>query len=184
VLQLEHENEANDSRTAATAQPLRVCIIGLGGGGFHWQAQRIIRAVQRPLELVLVFAGPGGGLQYWNSNGVIRSQYIVRSPSIIGDGFAARGRAFLGSVWSAVRILRRERPDVVLAAGTAQAIPFAFAARLLGVRLWFVESVTRSLRPSRTAAWLHRFRLTRMYFYWSSLTPELRRGICMEDTAR
>jgi len=185
-------NEASASAVDAapaaankTVPPLRVCVLGLGGGGFHWEVQKIIQQVKRPLELVLVYAGPEGGLIYWNSKDQVRSQYVVRSPSLTGDGFVAKALGSARNVREALRILRIEKPDVVLAAGTAQALPFALAAKLLGTRLWFVESITRALHPCRTCAWMHRFGLgTRLYYYWNSLRPQLPRGICMEEDAK
>jgi UDP-N-acetylglucosamine:LPS N-acetylglucosamine transferase len=169
---------------AAGATPLCVCVLGLGGGGFHFEVQKIIQQVKRPLELVLVYAGPEGGLIYWNSKDVVRAKYIVRSPSLTGDGLFAKAIGSLRNVREAFRILRAEKPDVVLGAGTAQALPFAIAAKLLGTRLWFVESITRALHPCRTCAWMHRFGLgSRVYYYWRSLRPQLPRAVCMEEDA-
>lgn len=169
----------------STQAPLRVCVIGLGGGGFHWEAQRIVQAVRRPLELVLVFAGPAGGLVYWDSKDAIKSRHIVRSPSLMGDGLPAKALGLLHNLRLAFAILSAERPAVVLAVGTAQAVPFAIAARALGIPLWFAESITRTRRPSRTATWMDRFRLgTRLYFYWDGLGAYLPGGIHGREETR
>lgn len=42
------------------------------------------------------------------------------------------------------RVIRRERPDVILCTGAALAVPFFLVGRLLGVRLVYVESLTRT----------------------------------------
>jgi UDP-N-acetylglucosamine:LPS N-acetylglucosamine transferase len=173
---------STSERPAQGSRPLRVCVIGLGGGGFHWEAQKIVQAVRRPLELVLVYAGPKGGLIYWESKDAIRSRYMVRSPSLTGDGPLARIWILVSNLWHAWRILRKEKPDLVLAAGTAQAVPFAVAARLTGTRLWFVESITRALHPCRTSLLMHRLGLgSRLYYYWSELSAQLPKAICMES---
>ena len=43
----------------------------------------------------------------------------------------------------AVRVLRRERPDVVVSTGAGVALPFFFVARLLGVPTVYLEVVDR-----------------------------------------
>lgn len=48
----------------------------------------------------------------------------------------------------AVRVLRRLRPRVVLSTGAGVAVPFAWAGRLLGMRVVYVESFTRIDGPS------------------------------------
>lgn len=42
------------------------------------------------------------------------------------------------------RLLRRERPDAILSTGAGLAVPFFVAARALGIRTVYVESVTRT----------------------------------------
>lgn len=46
----------------------------------------------------------------------------------------------LGLAW---RVLRRERPDAILSTGAGLAVPFFVVGKLLGIRLVYVESVTR-----------------------------------------
>jgi hypothetical protein len=46
----------------------------------------------------------------------------------------------LGLAW---RTIRRQRPDVILSTGAALAVPFFVVGRLFGVRLVYVESLTR-----------------------------------------
>jgi UDP-N-acetylglucosamine:LPS N-acetylglucosamine transferase len=42
------------------------------------------------------------------------------------------------------RILWKEKPDVVISTGASVAVNFAFAAWLLGIRIVYVESISRS----------------------------------------
>lgn len=164
------------------ARSLRICVLGLGGGGFHWEAQCIIDAVQRPLDLVLIYAGPAGGLSYWNTTDPIVARYIVRSPSLSGDGAVRKVLRVFGNIIQAILILRKEKPDITLAVGTAQAVPFGVAARALGRQLWYVESLTRMHAPCRTTTLMRRFGLaTRIYFYSKDLKPFIPRGFCIED---
>ncbi|MFF5290438.1 glycosyltransferase [Paractinoplanes globisporus] len=54
-------------------------------------------------------------------------------------------------VWRALRLLRRQRPDLVVSAGERMATPFFLAARLLRVPTIWVESLTRTGPRARVA---------------------------------
>lgn len=43
----------------------------------------------------------------------------------------------------ALIVLKRERPDVVVSTGAGVAVPFIYAAKLLGIQTIYLESVTR-----------------------------------------
>jgi UDP-N-acetylglucosamine:LPS N-acetylglucosamine transferase len=49
----------------------------------------------------------------------------------------------LRNLWLAWRVLRAERPDVVVSDGAGVAVPFFVVARLLGVRTVYLEVVDR-----------------------------------------
>lgn len=165
----------------AERHPLRVCVLGLGGGGFHYECQQILNSVCRPLELVLVFSGPGGGVRRWESPHVVRSMYHLRSPSLMGDNILATLYYGCVNVVRALQILIAEQPDLVFAVGSAQAVPFGLAGKLLQRPLWFVESVTRVHNPSRTAIWVHRFWLgSRFFYFWPDLGRYYRRASCVQ----
>jgi UDP-N-acetylglucosamine:LPS N-acetylglucosamine transferase len=159
---------------------LCVCILGLGGGGFHAEAQMLIRSLKRPLELVLVYAGPHGATRKWSSKDVVRRSYFVKAPTHISRSALSEAFGAVSNVFQAFRILRREKPDLVLAVGTSQSIPFAIACKLMGCPLWFVESLTRVKAPCRTALLINRLRLANSYHYWASLSQHLPRSTCME----
>jgi len=58
---------------------------------------------------------------------------------------------FIPNLWEAFRILRKEKPDVILSTGAGPVVPFALLGRLLlGVRVVFVETITRIKSPSLT----------------------------------
>jgi beta-1,4-N-acetylglucosaminyltransferase len=73
------------------------------------------------------------------------------------------------NLYEVFRILRRERPDVILSAGAGPAVPFGLLGRLFfGCRVVYVETVTRISAPSLTGRimyWLaHDF-----FIQWASL---------------
>lgn len=85
---------------------------------------------------------------------------------------------FLLNLWEAFRILRQERPTLILSTGAGPAVPFALVGRyLFGIRVVFVETITRIDRPSMTGRIM--YRLAHDFFYqWESLRPFFPRGIC------
>jgi UDP-N-acetylglucosamine:LPS N-acetylglucosamine transferase len=90
-----------------------------------------------------------------------------------------RDALFFVNLAEACRILRRERPDVILSTGAGPAVPFALVGRhLFGCKILFVETVTRIQRPSLTGRLM--YRLAHDFFYqWEGLRrffPEGRMG--------
>jgi beta-1,4-N-acetylglucosaminyltransferase len=53
-------------------------------------------------------------------------------------------RAMLANLRLAWRVVRRERPEAILSTGAALAFPFFLVGKLLGARLVYVESLTRT----------------------------------------
>ena len=49
------------------------------------------------------------------------------------------------------RVLRRERPQVLISDGAGVAVPFFYVGRLLGIRLVYIEVYDRVDAPSLTA---------------------------------
>jgi UDP-N-acetylglucosamine:LPS N-acetylglucosamine transferase len=49
----------------------------------------------------------------------------------------------LGTFWRVLRILRRERPHLVISTGAGIAVPGFLAAKLLGIRTIYIESYAR-----------------------------------------
>lgn len=83
---------------------------------------------------------------------------------------------FLLNLWEAWRILWRERPDAILSTGAGPAVPFALVGKLLfGLRVVFVETITRIEAPSMTGRLM--YHLADDFFYqWKSLAPYFPKG--------
>lgn len=57
---------------------------------------------------------------------------------------------FLVNAWQSLRILLRERPDVILSTGADVTVPTCVLGKLLGIRLVYVESGGNVFSPSLT----------------------------------
>jgi UDP-N-acetylglucosamine:LPS N-acetylglucosamine transferase len=85
---------------------------------------------------------------------------------------------FFLNLWEAFRILRRERPDVLLSTGAGPVVPFALIGRFLfGCRIVFVETFTRVTAPSLTGRIMYRLAHD-FYYQWPTLARYFPRGIC------
>ena len=83
---------------------------------------------------------------------------------------------FFQNLWEAFSILRRERPNVILSTGAGPAVPFAIVGRFIfGMRVIFIETITRIEAPSMTGKIM--YRLAHDFFYqWESLRPYFPKG--------
>lgn len=83
---------------------------------------------------------------------------------------------FFVNLWEAFRILLRERPDTILSTGAGPVVPFALVGRFLfGVKVVYVETITRVNSPSMTGKIM--YRLAHDFFYqWKSLSPFFPKG--------
>lgn len=169
-------------KMSSTAGPLKVCILGLGGGGFQYETQSILENVKRPLELILVFGGPRGGILRWESPHTVGSIYFLRSPSLRSDKTWQTIFHTLNNFFWAFVVCLVESPDLVIAVSTSQAVPFGLTARILRIPFWFVESAARVTSLTLTAKFICWLRLCEKFYYvWPSLNHCCSRGICASE---
>jgi UDP-N-acetylglucosamine:LPS N-acetylglucosamine transferase len=140
---------------------------------------------------VLLVCSPGGHLQQmlalrpaweqaersWATLQGPDVSYLLREERVtLGHGPTNRSLLNLfrnlGLAW---RLLRRERPDAVLSTGAGLAVPFFLAGKLLGARLVYVESVTRTSSLSLSGRLVYRF-ADRFFVQWPELAAQLKRA--------
>jgi len=83
---------------------------------------------------------------------------------------------FFVNLWEAWRMLRRDRPSVILSTGAGPIVPFALIGKLLGIPTIFIETFTRVVKPSLTGRIM--YHLAEQFFYqWKSLNRFFPKGI-------
>ena len=75
----------------------------------------------------------------------------------------------------AFRLLRAERPDVVLSTGAGVSVPFLLLARLMGMRTIYLESITRIHELSLSGRLVYPF-VSRFLVQWEELTAQYPRA--------
>ena len=86
-----------------------------------------------------------------------------------------RDLLFFSNLIEAWRILRRERPTLLLSTGAGAIVPFALVGKLLGVRSIFVETFTRVVKPSLTGRLMYRLG-DRLFYQVRSVSSYFPRG--------
>ena len=79
-----------------------------------------------------------------------------------------RDLLFFVNLWEAWRILRRERPDLILSTGAGPIVPFALTGILLGIPSIFIEDMSRVAGPSMTARIMY-YLADRFLYQWPAL---------------
>ena len=57
-------------------------------------------------------------------------------------------KALIINTWRAIRVLRKERPDLIISSGAAPAIPFFYIGKLMGAKLIYIEVFDRIDMPT------------------------------------
>ena len=83
---------------------------------------------------------------------------------------------FALNLFEAWKILRKERPHVILSTGAGPAVPFALVGKILRIPNIFVETLTRVSSPSLTGRIMYRL-ADRFYYQWRSLEAFFPAGV-------
>jgi UDP-N-acetylglucosamine:LPS N-acetylglucosamine transferase len=110
----------------------------------------------------------------WVTDDTSDARSLLRAERVYyGFGPAARSLSNLvRNLWLAYRLISDLRPAVVVSTGAAMCVPFAWMARLRGVKVCYIESVTRVTAPSLTCR-LVRPVAHRVYVQWPELAPRV-----------
>lgn len=78
----------------------------------------------------------------------------------------------------AIRVLRRERPDVIISSGASVALPYFLFGKLIGAKTIYIESFTRVTSPSLTGRLA--YPLSDLFCYqWEGMKRFYPKGVCI-----
>jgi hypothetical protein len=152
--------------------------IGLlvAGGGFYGELRGLLPKLETARPRLMLIPDTG-----WSLAGDFPDDLCVKTPSLIrsrAEGVRRSPGFLLGVIGQYRRILLRERPTAVVALGSVDTMPLAIAARLAGIPLVFIESITRVSDLSTTGKWVYRLRLARrFYVQWPRLAALYPRAV-------
>jgi beta-1,4-N-acetylglucosaminyltransferase len=113
----------------------------------------------------------------WISDDTPDTRSLLRGERVeFAHGPTSRNlRSLVLNVVLAWRVVRRTRPQVIMSTGAAIAVPFSWVGRLLGVKVVYIESVTRVDSASLSGKLVAPV-ASRVYVQWPELEPHLRRA--------
>ena len=122
--------------TSQANRKVKVCIVSSCGG--HLTEVRCLTPAYRRYEHFYVL----------NDKALLPEDMKGRTYFIT---HSERDWKFLLNLWEAYRILRAERPTVILSTGAGPVVPFALVSKLLfKIGVVYVETIARVNRPSLT----------------------------------
>ena len=77
---------------------------------------------------------------------------------------------FFVNLWEAYKLIRKERPDLILSTGAGPAVPFALVGKLFRIPNIFVEISAQVTEPSLTGRIMY-YLADRFFYQWKSLEP-------------
>ena len=82
---------------------------------------------------------------------------------------------FFVNLWEAWRILRKERPTLILSTGAGPVVPFVLVSKLFGVKSVFIEISTQVTRPSLSGRIMYAL-ADRFFYQWKDLERYFPKG--------
>jgi len=79
-----------------------------------------------------------------------------------------RDALFFINLWEAWKILRREKPTLLLSTGAGPIVPFTLVGKLLGIKCIYIEIGTQVTRPSVTGRLMY-YLADRFFIQWEDL---------------
>ena len=83
--------------------------------------------------------------------------------------------AFLKGIYPALRIVLKEKPDLVISTGASISVNFGLVSKILGCKFTYIESISRSQSLSLSGKIVYLLS-DRFYVQWSSLTYRYKRA--------
>lgn len=59
-------------------------------------------------------------------------------------------RAFIKNTILAVKVLRKEKPDIIISSGAAVAVPFFYVGKMMSIKTMYIEVFDRIRKPTLT----------------------------------
>jgi UDP-N-acetylglucosamine:LPS N-acetylglucosamine transferase len=126
----------SDADGVPAATQVRICFMASGGG--HFRELCDLTSLAERYDHVLISTEVNKALAE-----ACPFQHVYQINEV-GQGLWRRSPIkVLGTFWRVLRILRRERPNLVISTGAGIAVPGFIAAKLLGIRTVYIETYAR-----------------------------------------
>lgn len=117
---------------------MKVCLVGSSGG--HLAHLYMLRPFWRDKE------------RFWVTFDKEDARSLLKSEKVYPCFFPTNRslKALIINTGLAWKVLRKERPDLIISSGAAVAVPFFYLGKLLGAKLIYIEVFDRIDKPTLT----------------------------------
>ena len=146
---------------------MKICFAASSGG--HFEQLMMLRPLMEKYESFIVTENTG---------------YEVKTPVncyYLHQVNRRQWRCLLylvGNAFRSLKILHRERPDVVVCTGVLAMIPLCVEARLTGRKLVYIESFAKVTSATLTGKLLYRW-ADRFYVQWAQMKEIFPEAVCL-----
>lgn len=161
-----------------TQQKTKKIALGIGGGGFYFESICLLNQLSKEHDFIAIIPSDSMLLKHSILEKFPDCSAVHPIPAVtnftLEKSAWAKLAAFFKSLYGGYKILNDEKPVAVIVLGSSLAIPLFIAAKLIGVKTVFVESITRVTKPSNTAKLIAFFRLAnKCYVQWPELLSQV-----------
>lgn len=152
--------------SVTTKTAVKICLVSSSGGHLE-QLLKLLSLVDK-YSGYIVTEDVGYDLDLGETN-------VYRIPSInrTDENFA---RTLVSSCFVAWKILRKEKPDVIISTGALPALPTLMLGKLLGCKIVYLESFAKICTPNKASKLAYRL-ADRFYVQWESLLKYYPKGV-------
>lgn len=147
--------------TTSSKRKSKICIVSSCGG--HLTEVRALRPAYERCEHFYVL----------NDHALLPEDMVGKTYFI---QHSERDWLFVVNLWEAWRILREERPSLILSTGAGPVVPFVLIGKLFKIPTVFVETFTRVAEPSLTGRIMYRL-ADRFFYQWIPLEKFFPNGV-------
>lgn len=137
------------------------------------------------IQLASLSRAWAGYSRAWVTEDCNAARSLLRDERIY-HGFGPAARSFVNLVRNTIlarRLIRDLKPKLLVSTGAAMCVPFVWVARLAGVKVFYVESVTRVAAPSLTCRLVTPV-ANRVYVQWPEIATRVRGSIYVGSVFR
>jgi UDP-N-acetylglucosamine:LPS N-acetylglucosamine transferase len=139
---------------------MKICIVSSCGG--HLTEVRALRTVYERYEHFYVL-----------NDRILLPKDMVGKTIFVRH--SERDRLFFVNLWEAWRIIRKERPSMILSTGAGPAVPFVLIGKLFRTPSIFIEISAQVIKPSLTGRIMY-YLADRFFYQWKSLDRDFPKG--------
>jgi len=128
-----------------------------GGGGFSWESRELANKLEKYFDVYYIF--PNESQEARAQFPTDRTIFVPTLTARYQLSFIKKITAFITLLYVGIKNFKLFNDSLIICLGTSLGIPLLIAAKLLGHKTIFVESITRINDLSKTGALLNKYKI-------------------------